>query len=112
MKGFSIDEFDYIEELIKRNFRENPPDWSIPLEKPMSARERKLRSRIRKKVAMFVEELARAQLAGLAPTPEMKEAKMGSLMDVFDQLITRYTLLEVKKSHDRAKHSQDSVQMV
>jgi len=73
MRTFTDMERIYLEEILRRNIRENFENQTKSLETPMSVEERKLRSQIRKKCKIYMYELVLAQLCGVIPNKEMKK---------------------------------------
>jgi len=109
--GFSIDETDYIDALIKRNFSKGfDGNFDDPLERPMSVKERKLRSKIRKKIYLFIDDLVNASLAGFTPTPKMKESGLVSLIDAFNKLTILKSIERAATVHT-IENQVDTVQM-
>lgn len=86
MQTFTHKERQYIESLLERNFKNGFTNCSEPLQRPMSAEERKLRSRTRKKCELYIYELAQAELAGVLPTKIMIRSKFSNASEAIDKL--------------------------
>jgi hypothetical protein len=66
-------ERNYVWLLVKRNSKSQFKDKTKPLKKPMGIEERKLRSNIRKKCRIYMEELVLAEMSGAIPDRKMVE---------------------------------------
>jgi len=69
---------------MKRNALKEFKNSTEPINKPMSVRERKLRSIIRRKCKIYIYELALAQFCGVIPDREMKKAGLNSVYKALD----------------------------
>jgi hypothetical protein len=74
MRALTRNELEYIDALIRRNSSlikgKHPEAHKIfyqPIERPMTARERKMRQRIRRKALIMAFDLARIYAAGILP---------------------------------------------
>ena len=84
MQTFTPLEHMYLNLLMKRNALNEFKNPTEPLNKPMSVRERKLRSKIRRKCKIYIYELALAQFCGVIPDREMKKAGLNSVYKALD----------------------------
>ena len=84
MQTFTPLEYMYLNLLMKRNALNEFKNPTEPLNKPMSVRERKLRSKIRRKCKIYIYELALAQISGVIPDKEMKKAGLDSIYKAID----------------------------
>jgi len=103
---FTYKEKQYLLSLLERNYKKDYEGSTLePLKIPMDVKERKLRSRIRAKCDIYIEELVEAQLAGLLPTKNMKDNKYKSAFDA----IRKHCLVMTMKLHEEfEKESTDS----
>jgi len=89
MQTFTYKEKQYVSELEERNIIENFKNDDRPLNKPMSVNERILRSRIKKKLRIYIDELVRAELAGIklfnkSAIENVRDCSIVQTMEVLD----------------------------
>jgi len=77
--------------LMKRNTLNDFKNATEPLSKPMSVKERKLRSKIRRKCKIYIYELALAEYCGLIPDREMRKAGINNVHEAIENISWRLT---------------------